>query len=620
MIRLQTRKVPATLVLAFRFCYRFPHPTRSHCAETQLIAVLNMKKLFSVLFTLSVGFRALAQGTAFTYKGRLNDGTNPSTGAYDIQFSVFDVASNGVIDAGPLTNSAVGVSNGLFTVTLDFGNGVFTGDQRWLEISVRTNHASTFVTLRPRELLTATPYAVHAATANTVPATNISGVLPDALLSANVSLLNQSQIFTGSNFFQGPLTLTNPANTFAGQFLGNGAGLTNIPPLTSVLTTNSTMAEIKAAIAQGGLIWFQPGVYWSVDNLQLTNNTVILGWNAILHAKPGLTNFLIDEDISTVNISIYGLTVSGDRALNYTDPNFFTLNPVASPYYQPNIINHGGMRLNMASGGSIVGCSACGFGGYGFMLVSRNGSAAQSCLNSFFHDNHAYDNAVGVGVLGPPWDYPSIPYVSQQIWTTGVTDEHQLVSGNEMFKNGIGLYAPAGNCVILGNKITSNDFGIVMMSGPNNTHGEIIGNTLNHNVYGIVAVSMIGEMIRNNLLLDVNSIYIFGAQYLVLDGNQFGGGPVTITVTNNPAGLLSYVTISHNFYSGSWGTDINVKAYSGSGVGTTYVYGNRSLTVSNDTDGSPESLMEIGAAATTNYNLPGGPTLYITNGVIWKIK
>ena len=82
--------------------------------------------------------------------------------------------------------------------------------------------------------------------------------------------------------------------------------------------------------------------------------------------------------------------------------------------------------------------------------------------------------------------------------------------------------------------------------------------------------------------------------------------------------------MAHNYYGGSWGTDIVVKsnlaATNSAGTGTTYIYGNRSITVGNDTDGSTESLSEIGAAATTNYTIPGGPTLYVTNGLIWKIK
>lgn len=572
-----------------------------------------MKHFVSGLFAVIIACSGFAQGTAFTYQGKLNDGTNTATGLYDLQFTIFDCATNGNLVAGPLTNLSTGVTNGRFTLSLDFGAGVFTGPERWLEISVRTNNASTFETLTPRQFLAAVPYAVYAATANAVWATNISGILPAALLPANVSLLNQSQIFTGSYSFQGP------SNTFAGQFVGNGAGLTNVPPFTSVLTPNSTMSQIKAAIAQGGSIWFQPGDYWSVDNLELTNNTVIFGWNAVLHAKPGLTNFLIDEDLSTVNISIYGLSVTGDRFLNYTDTNFLSLYP-PSPYYQPNLINQGGMRLNMASGGSTVGCSAYGFGGYGFMLISRNGSSGNSALGSFFYGNHAHNNCVGVGLPAWPWEYPQIPNVSLQAWTNEIQDEHQLVSGNEMFQNGIGLYAPAGNCVIEGNKITSNNYGIVLSSGYNSDHGEVIGNTVNHNNVAIIAVSMPGEIIRDNMFLDVNSIYINDVEYLVFEGNQLGGSPgLTVTVTNYPWSPPAYVTLSHNYYSGSWGTDIIVTTNL-AGPGATYVYGNRSLTVSNDTDGSTTSLSEIGAAVTTNYTLPGGPTLYVTNGLIWKLQ
>ncbi len=32
-----------------------------------------------------------AQGTAFTYNGRLNDGTNPATGSYDLTFTLYNI-------------------------------------------------------------------------------------------------------------------------------------------------------------------------------------------------------------------------------------------------------------------------------------------------------------------------------------------------------------------------------------------------------------------------------------------------------------------------------------------------------------------------------------------------
>src|SRR5438270_1985229 len=66
-----------------------------------------------------------AQGSAFTYQGRLNDGASPANGSYDLRFTIYDAASNGVALANSLTNGATTVSNGLFSVTLDFGIGVF---------------------------------------------------------------------------------------------------------------------------------------------------------------------------------------------------------------------------------------------------------------------------------------------------------------------------------------------------------------------------------------------------------------------------------------------------------------------------------------------------------------
>src|SRR5450432_3168141 len=106
-----------------------------------------------------------AQGTAFTYQGRLNDGATPASGKYDLHFIVYDNSAGGSQQGPLLTNSATAVSNGLFTVTLDFGNQ-FPGADRWLEIGVSTNGNGTFSTLSPRQEITPTPYAIYAAGAS----------------------------------------------------------------------------------------------------------------------------------------------------------------------------------------------------------------------------------------------------------------------------------------------------------------------------------------------------------------------------------------------------------------------------------------------------------------------
>ena len=97
----------------------------------------------------------------------MNDTNGPATGSYDLTFTLYDASADGDLIAGPLTNSATAVSNGLFTVTLDFGTGVFDGTVLWLEISVSTNGADSFSTLSPRQQLTPTPYAIYSSGAGT---------------------------------------------------------------------------------------------------------------------------------------------------------------------------------------------------------------------------------------------------------------------------------------------------------------------------------------------------------------------------------------------------------------------------------------------------------------------
>ncbi|RME90511.1 MAG: hypothetical protein D6766_13155 [Verrucomicrobia bacterium] len=84
-----------------------------------------------------------AQTTAFTYHGRLVDQGTPANGSYDLRFWIYDVEVDGSPVAGPVTHAATVVSEGLFTVTLDFGAEVFTGADRWLEYRAQ----------QPRQLL-----------------------------------------------------------------------------------------------------------------------------------------------------------------------------------------------------------------------------------------------------------------------------------------------------------------------------------------------------------------------------------------------------------------------------------------------------------------------------------
>ncbi|BCX03766.1 MAG: hypothetical protein KatS3mg053_1704 [Candidatus Roseilinea sp.] len=92
---------------------------------------------------------AAAVGTVFTYQGRLNDGTTPANGAYDFEFALFDDAAAGVQIGATVALNNVAVSNGIFTVQLDFGNP-FWQQQTYLEVRVRKSGDPSFTTLAPR--------------------------------------------------------------------------------------------------------------------------------------------------------------------------------------------------------------------------------------------------------------------------------------------------------------------------------------------------------------------------------------------------------------------------------------------------------------------------------------
>ncbi|MDA0244537.1 MAG: hypothetical protein OT477_14055 [Chloroflexi bacterium] len=121
-----------------------------------------------------------AVGTGFTYQGQLTSGGTTVNDTCDFEFKLFDAASGGTQQGSTLTSSGVGVANGLFTVSLDFGAGHFLGQARWLEAAVRCPVGSGgFTTLSPRQALSPTPNALFAAGAGTLVHPGFTMFAPD---------------------------------------------------------------------------------------------------------------------------------------------------------------------------------------------------------------------------------------------------------------------------------------------------------------------------------------------------------------------------------------------------------------------------------------------------------
>jgi len=99
--------------------------------------------------------------TTFTYQGRLTSSGAPVNDTCDFRFTIWDAGSNGT-QIGPVLESlAVPVVEGAVTADLDFGQGVFTGGARWIQIQVRCPAGNgEYTTLSPRQPIFPTPYAM----------------------------------------------------------------------------------------------------------------------------------------------------------------------------------------------------------------------------------------------------------------------------------------------------------------------------------------------------------------------------------------------------------------------------------------------------------------------------
>ena len=146
-----------------------------------------------------------AQGTAFTYQGRYTSNGVPVNATVEVQFTLWDALTGGsqIASATPPT-SIVTVTNGLFTVPIDFGAAAFDGSERYLQIETRTT-IGAFTLLTSRQRITPTPYAI------------LAGKLSGPLVGTGLAGTYGSAV----NF-------SNQANNFTGNFAGNGGGLSNL--------------------------------------------------------------------------------------------------------------------------------------------------------------------------------------------------------------------------------------------------------------------------------------------------------------------------------------------------------------------------------------------------------
>lgn len=137
----------------------------------------------------------------FTYQGQLRRDGAPFNGDVAMTFSLWSAPTGGVYysttGALPVT-----VTDGLFSVEVDFPSISFDSGEYWIRISIEDPpHSGNYVTLSPRQRVTASPQALHAARADTLktPSTITNYETQDAIAVTHVASAGSVATFANTN-------------------------------------------------------------------------------------------------------------------------------------------------------------------------------------------------------------------------------------------------------------------------------------------------------------------------------------------------------------------------------------------------------------------------------------
>lgn len=327
--------------------------------------------------TMALAQPILAQGTAFTYQGQLQSGGAPANGAFNFNFALYGVPSGGTPIAGPLIASNIPVSNGLFLVTVDFGQNVWNGQTNWLQVGAQAVGSSGgFATLSPRQALNPAPYAIFASVAGT-----LVGTLPASQIS-------------------GPL------------------GVAQLP---AVVITNNDAAATLASLT-------------IASNLHLPVNPTVFSGTNLLIRHDALSNFF--AGLNAGNLAIQGTANVGlgDQALQFC---FFDNQEVAVGYQalQYDDGTNGGGFLTVSGNGENTAI------GYQSMALNTNGFANTSVGYQSMYNNTSGEasTAIGDGALFANTSGLCNTAVGYQVLfnnTTGI--ENSAIGLQTMFANTTG--------------------------------------------------------------------------------------------------------------------------------------------------------------------------------------
>ena len=295
-----------------------------------------MRNLIHTALLLALAGPAFAVSNTFTYQGSLSDAGTPANGTYDLRFAL--LSDNAPVP--PIIVEDVVVTDGVFTVELDFGSAI-DGNDFELEVGVRAGSAmGGFTILSPTTPIRPTPQAQVAGLAGEAVsvspnAVSSAGIADGSVGSADVDSTQIQRRVGGACAEDEAIRAINADGTVSCETVAGGVGTVTSVTTGSGLTGGPITGSGTIAIASGGVTsdHIQDGIVSAsdvnVDEIQRRITST---------CPPGSAIRSVDNEgaVSCMSVGGFAWSLAGNAG---TDP---ATNFIGTTDGQPLVLRGGG--------------------------------------------------------------------------------------------------------------------------------------------------------------------------------------------------------------------------------------------------------------------------------------
>ena len=584
--------------------------------ETMMTLSIFLRPLTLTLFLVFLSSIALnAQTSAFSYQGKLSDAGAAANGNYNLTFNLFAASTGGTALATQNVPNAT-VTNGVFTVSLNFGAALFDGSDRYIEVAVGTT------VLRPRPQILSSPYAVRSANAaNADNADRLGGVAAAQYVVTTDTRMTDARIPTAgsANYIQNTSTQQAASNfnvsgngTAGGTLSGNVVNATTQYNLggSRVMTASNTnfFAGLGAGITgsnntfvgnNAGAVntsgsangFFGPGAgdsnttgsenmffgFAAGQNTTTGNSNTFFGSGAGQGNVTGSSNTVIGRFANVGGPGLSNATAIGAGVIVSTD-NTMVLGRSLDTVQVPGILSVTGTF----TGGIINATTQYNLGGSRVMTASNTnffaglGAGITGSNNTFVGNNAGAVNTTGSanGFFGPGAGDSNMTGSENMFFGFAAGQNTTTGNSNTFFGSGAGQ----GNVTGSSNTVIGR---FANVGGPGLSNATAIGAGVIVSTDNTMVLGRSLDTVQVPGILSVTGTFTGGIINATTQYNLGGSRVMTASNTNFFAGLGAGITGSNNTFvgnnAGAVNTSGSANGFFGPGAGDSNMTGSENM-------------------------------------------